>query len=216
MSPSDGHPSTPTVAGLPGLCENSRRLSSHWATTPIALSGLESWAVVNIGDSLRRLSSLQHRIYNSVVYVRTAYVGLHDGAVRENLAKTHRSYGLLHDETRSRLQAGRECIRPTHARTDGRTAWKHIAPGWPNLNDGQRHKNAHTHTHPFNGPFSGTTQVGRYHAIWISLKQETVSGSGISWAICKSAPRSRQTTTPAPHHSVFTGRMPFLPPNQQC
>ena len=28
--------------------------------------------------------------------------------------------------------------------------------------------------------------------IWILLKQETVSGSGISWAICKSAPRSRQ------------------------
>ena len=27
--------------------------------------------------------------------------------------------------------------------------------------------------------------------------------SGISWAICKSAPRSRQITTPAPHHSVF-------------
>jgi len=27
-----------------------------------------------------------------------------------------------------------------------------------------------------------------------------VSGSGISWAMCKSALRSRQTTTPAPHH----------------
>ena len=27
--------------------------------------------------------------------------------------------------------------------------------------------------------------------------------SGISWAICKSAPRSRQITTPASHHSVF-------------
>ena len=39
--------------------------------------------------------------------------------------------------------------------------------------------------------------------------------SGISWAICKSAPRSRQITMPAPHRSVFTGRMPFLPPNQQ-
>jgi len=26
---------------------------------------------------------------------------------------------------------------------------------------------------------------------------------------------SLQTTTPAPHHSVFTGRMPFLLPNQQ-
>jgi len=38
---------------------------------------------------------------------------------------------------------------------------------------------------------------------WILLKQETVSGSGISWAICKSAPCSRQITTPAPHHSVF-------------
>ena len=42
-----------------------------------------------------------------------------------------------------------------------------------------------------------------------------MSGSGISWAICKSAPRSRQTTTPTPHHSFFTGRMLFLPPNQQ-
>ena len=35
------------------------------------------------------------------------------------------------------------------------------------------------------------------------MKQETVSGSGISWATCKSAPRSRQITTPVPHHSVF-------------
>ena len=30
-----------------------------------------------------------------------------------------------------------------------------------------------------------------------------MSGSGISWAICKSAPRSGQTATPAPDHSVF-------------
>ena len=30
-----------------------------------------------------------------------------------------------------------------------------------------------------------------------------MSGSGISWAICKSAPCSRQITTPAPHRSVF-------------
>jgi len=62
------------------------------------------------------------------------------------------------------------------------------------------------HTHPFNGPFSGTTRVSRYQKgkpVWILLKQETVSGSGISWAICKSAPRCRQITTPTPHHSVF-------------
>ena len=30
-----------------------------------------------------------------------------------------------------------------------------------------------------------------------------MSGSSISWAICKSAPRSRQITTPAPNHSSF-------------
>jgi len=50
------------------------------------------------------------------------------------------------------------------------------------------------------------TQVGRYQKVkpsWILLKQETVSASGISWAICKSAPRSRQITSPAPHNSVF-------------
>jgi len=40
-----------------------------------------------------------------------------------------------------------------------------------------------------------------------------VSGSGISWVVCKSAPRSRQITTPAPNHSVFTGLC--LPPNRQ-
>ena len=61
--------------------------------------------------------------------------------------------------------------------------------------------------------WAGTRKV---KPIWILLKQETVSGSGISWAICKSASRSRQITMPIPHHSsFFTGRMPFLPPNQQ-
>jgi len=39
--------------------------------------------------------------------------------------------------------------------------------------------------------------------IWILLKQETVSGSGIRWAICKSAPRPRQITMSASHHSIF-------------
>jgi len=64
----------------------------------------------------------------------------------------------------------------------------------------------YTHTHQFNGPLSGTTQVSQYQkekTIWILLKQQTVSGSSISWAICKSAPHSRQITMPAPHNSVF-------------
>jgi len=72
------------------------------------------------------------------------------------------------------------------------------------------------HTHSFNGPLYGTNHVSRYQRgkqIWILLKQETVSGSGNSWAwaICKSAPRSRQIIMPAPHHTVFTG----LPAAQQ-
>jgi len=53
-----------------------------------------------------------------------------------------------------------------------------------------------TITHPFNGPLFGTTRVSRDQkdkTIWILLKQEAVSGSGISWAVCKSAP----------HHFVF-------------
>ena len=79
--------------------------------------------------------------------------------------------------------------------------------------------NIHTHTHtrftalcPGLPGWAGTRKV---QPIWILLKQETVNGCGISWAICKSAPRSRQITMPAPHHSFFTGRMLFLPPYQQ-
>ena len=76
-----------------------------------------------------------------------------------------------------------------------------------------------TYIHPFNGPLSGTARVSWYQkgkSIWILLKLEAVSGRGISWAMCKSAPRSRQITMPAPHHLFFTGQMPFLPVNQRC
>jgi len=46
------------------------------------------------------------------------------------------------------------------------------------------------------------------------MKQEMM---GLSWTIRKSlAPRFRQITMPAPHHSIFTGRMLLLTPNQQC
>jgi len=50
--------------------------------------------------------------------------------------------------------------------------------------------------------------------IWILLEQETASGSDISWAICKSAPRSSQQCQ-HPTAQFFTGQMLFLPPNQQ-
>ena len=71
----------------------------------------------------------------------------------------------------------------------------------------QNSTTTHTHTHirltalcPGLPRWANTRKV---KPISILLKQETVSGRGISWAVCKSAPRSRQITMPAPHHSVF-------------
>ena len=70
----------------------------------------------------------------------------------------------------------------------------------------------------FHGLFSRTSWVGWYQKdkpLWIFLKQRWSGGSGINWSICKSfAPRSRQITMPAPHHSrFFTVQMLF---NQRC
>jgi len=75
----------------------------------------------------------------------------------------------------------------------------------------------------FDGLFVRTTWVSRYQKGKTSMdlneaRDDGVLGcSGISWTIRKqSSPRSRQITTPTPHQSIFTGRMLFLAPNQQC
>ena len=72
--------------------------------------------------------------------------------------------------------------------------------------DGRTHARTHTHTHPFNGPLSGTTRVSRYQKGKTNLDFTGARNSEWQWhqlGMCKSAPRTRQTTTPAPHHSVF-------------
>jgi len=69
---------------------------------------------------------------------------------------------------------------------------------------------------------SGSTRVSRYQKGKTKkfktnldlLEQEIVSGSGVCWAICKSAPHPRQPRQ-HPTTQFFTGRMPFLTPNQQ-
>jgi len=69
-----------------------------------------------------------------------------------------------------------------------------------------------------------TTWVSRYQKGKTSLDlYETRDDGVLGWQWHqldymqkKSAPRSRQITTPTPHHSVFTGRMLFLTTNQQC
>jgi len=63
---------------------------------------------------------------------------------------------------------------------------------------------SHTHTRltalfPGLPGWAGTRKV---RTIWILPNWQTTSGNGISWAICKSAPHSRQTTMPVPHNSV--------------
>ena len=72
--------------------------------------------------------------------------------------------------------------------------------------------------HPFSGLFSRTMWVSWYQKGKTSLDlHEAGDHSGISWTICKqSAPHSRQVTTPTRHRSIFTGRMLYLMPNQQC
>ena len=65
------------------------------------------------------------------------------------------------------------------------------------------HTHTHTHLTALCLGLPGWAGTRKVKPIWILLEQETVSGSGIRWAICKSAPRSRQITMPAPHHSVF-------------
>jgi len=69
------------------------------------------------------------------------------------------------------------------------------------------HSTTHTHTHTsltaLCQELPGRAGTRKVKPIWILLKQETVSGSGISWAVCKCETRSKQIATPAPHHSVF-------------
>jgi len=52
--------------------------------------------------------------------------------------------------------------------------------------------------------------------IWILLRQETVSGSGISWAVCKYAPRSKQITMSSHHWSFLQVRCPSCHRKKQC
>jgi len=80
--------------------------------------------------------------------------------------------------------------------------------------------NAHTHTHPFNGPLSRTTQVSRYQKGKTNLDFTEAKDSEWQWhqldhmQVCTSLQTDNHTSTPP--LKCFTGRMPFLSPNQQC
>jgi len=66
--------------------------------------------------------------------------------------------------------------------------------------------NTHTHTHPFNGPFSKTTQVSRYKKGKTSLDFTDARDSEWQWHQlgCMQVCISLQTDNPpGTHHSVF-------------
>jgi len=75
------------------------------------------------------------------------------------------------------------------------------------------------YTHPFNGPFSGTTRVSRYQKGKTNLDFTEARDSEWQWRqlghmqVCTSLQTDNHASTPP--LSFFTGQMPFLPPNQQ-
>ena len=100
----------------------------------------------------------------------------------------------LHTHTRTHARTHARARARTHART-----------------------HAHTHTHPFNGPFSGTTQMSSYQKDKTNLDFTEARDSEWQWhqlghvQVCTLLQTDNHTSTT---HSVFTGRMSFLPPNQ--
>jgi len=77
----------------------------------------------------------------------------------------------------------------------------------------------YTHTHTFNGSFSGTTRVGRYKNGKTDLDFTEARDNEWQWhqlgqmQVCTSLQTDNHASTSP--LSFFTGWMPFLPPNQQ-
>jgi len=75
------------------------------------------------------------------------------------------------------------------------------------------------HTHPFNGPLSGTTRVSRYQKGKTNLDFTGARDSEQQWyelghmQVCTSLQTDNHASTSL--LKFFTGRMPFLRPNQQ-
>jgi len=72
-----------------------------------------------------------------------------------------------------------------------------------------------THTHPFNGPFFGTTQVSRYQKGKTNLDFTEARDSEWQWHQQGHVQTHTDDHASTPQLKFFTGQMPFLSPNQQ-
>ena len=85
------------------------------------------------------------------------------------------------------------------------------------INDNVREQGTHTHTR-FNGLLSGTTWVSRYQKGKVNLHFTEARDSKWQWhqlgrmQVCTALQTDNHAST---QPLSFTGRMPFLPPNQQ-
>jgi len=83
------------------------------------------------------------------------------------------------------------------------------------------HNSIENTTNPFNGPFSGPTKVSRYQKGKTKTNLDFTEARDSEWQwhqlghmqVCTLLQTDNHASTP-PFH-FFTGRMPFLPPNQQ-
>ena len=106
--------------------------------------------------------------------------------------------------------------------TDGGSGWqnsKQLASADVWNWEGSHSKVHYTHTHPFNGPFSGTTRVSQYQKGKTSLNFTEARDNEWQWhqlgymQVYISLQTDNHASTPP--LKFFTGRMPFLPPNHQ-
>jgi len=72
---------------------------------------------------------------------------------------------------------------------------------------------------PFNGLWSRTTRVGRYQKkqlLWIFMEQGRImEAEALTVRVGATPTGLTAPPRPQPLQGFFTGRMPFLPPNQQ-
>jgi len=146
------------------------------------------------------------------------------------IAFYHWSYNIVRSMARPSQNAVRTGkIKWKLAKYNLRKTWRHLrSTRWDrHTNKGTlyhytdpvayyaRMSTTHTTTllHLFNGLFSRTTRVSQYHKGKTSLDSNEARDDWAWDAVASAgpcAPRSRQTTTPTPHHSFFAGHMLFL------